>query len=353
MKKADEWRRLLTVTPVILWACWKDENDEIPNSEPNISANEVIPTTHSRNFRSLYDAILLLCAGVKLLSTKTITRSQAFMGQRFLARYCLALLGLGVVLTPNHHLAMHFAAMILLFGPVYAWWLFAFERFNGMMEKVNNNGKDGGRVELTMLRSWVQAHLLYDYVLELPEDASPHERKLLDEIIRSEASREFMMTEIAILLQESSIGNGISLPKRLSKHPINLANLVLPRQSDGMVPDTYTLIFDYCQMLWPELNLRRQFSATEGTPFSATLTSRRLMYIRKDGLRYGSIANRQTKADTMAYVRNSDTNTRLPVEIVELFLIKIPDVDHAPHACALVRRLFPVDDTLLGVPWFV
>jgi hypothetical protein len=31
---------------------------------------------------------------------------------------------------------MHFVDMLKHFGPVYGWWLFAFERFNGMMEKI-------------------------------------------------------------------------------------------------------------------------------------------------------------------------------------------------------------------------
>ena len=47
LKKADEWRRLLTITPVLLWWCWKGENDEIPDAAPPISSNEKITMTHS------------------------------------------------------------------------------------------------------------------------------------------------------------------------------------------------------------------------------------------------------------------------------------------------------------------
>lgn len=47
--------------------------DSIPNSEPQVSPNEKINTTHSRNRKKLYDAVLLLCAGVRLLATRTIT----------------------------------------------------------------------------------------------------------------------------------------------------------------------------------------------------------------------------------------------------------------------------------------
>ncbi|KAK0193102.1 hypothetical protein F5146DRAFT_892888, partial [Armillaria mellea] len=50
-------------------------------------------------------------------------------------------------LSVNHHLMMHFSSMIKLFRPVCSWWLFSFECFNGMLEKVNNNGHDGGHIE--------------------------------------------------------------------------------------------------------------------------------------------------------------------------------------------------------------
>ncbi|KAJ3845821.1 hypothetical protein EV368DRAFT_77177 [Lentinula lateritia] len=122
LKKADEWRRLLTVTPIILWYAWRDNDDSIPDTEP--------PRL------SLYNTVLYLCVAVRLLSTKRISMVQA-----------------NQELTINHHLAMHFAMMVKLFGPVYAWWLFAFERFNGILEKVKTNGHDGGRCKLTMLRN--------------------------------------------------------------------------------------------------------------------------------------------------------------------------------------------------------
>jgi len=80
--------------------------------------------------------------------------------------------------------------MIKLYGPVYGWWLFAFERFNGMLEKVNHNGHDGGRMELTLMRNWVQTHLIYKFLLEMPPDASPHECKLIDKLIKTEAAQE-------------------------------------------------------------------------------------------------------------------------------------------------------------------
>lgn len=74
--------------------------------------------------------------------------------------------------------------MIRKVGPVYAWWLFAFERFNGMLNRVHHNGHDGGRMELTLMRNWVQTHLIYEYILALPSDTCPFEREQINSIIK-------------------------------------------------------------------------------------------------------------------------------------------------------------------------
>jgi len=88
LKKADEWRCLLTITPVLLWWSWKDNEDEILDSAPPIPPNAKTIPTHSRNCKQLYDVILLLCAGVCILASRTITMAQARVGQNFLIQYC-------------------------------------------------------------------------------------------------------------------------------------------------------------------------------------------------------------------------------------------------------------------------
>lgn len=350
LKKADEWRRLLVVTPIVLWFAWKGDNGEIPDSEPPVSSNEKITTSHSRNRKALYDVILLLCVGVRMLSTKKISMAQANAGQMFLAHYCQQLILLGVTLTINHHLSMHFASMIKIFGPVYGWWLFAFERFNGMLEKVNHNGHDGGRIELSMLRYWVQTHLLYELLLELPEHASPQEKSMLDRIIRAEAAgqRGGMVTQIAVSQAEAS-SDRVSLPKRVPK-PVALQGIILPgAASDGQ--DLYSLLLNYARSLWPDLRLRRQFMLSEGDgrPFVQDEVASRLPYIRKDGLRYGSTANARTKSDVHAFLLRD--GLRVPIQIEHLFLLKIPNCAHPPHACAVIRRLRCDIQLPFQVPW--
>lgn len=64
--------------------------------------------------------------------------------------------------TPNMHLHCHLKECILDFGPAYAFWLYSFERFNGVMKKVNINYKTG--FEITYMKAFVQAVHSEDYV---------------------------------------------------------------------------------------------------------------------------------------------------------------------------------------------
>jgi len=277
---------------------------------------------------------------------KTITMAQAQSGQNYLAQYCMRMLGLKAHLSINHHLAMHFAQMIRLFGPVYAWWLFAFERFNGMLEKVNLNGHDGGRLELTQMRSWTLNHLLYELLLSLPANAPEQERALIYQIIDGEAKRGAMAIEIQMFRAEASVDT-VQLPRQITR-PINLhrTNLRHPTLAD---PPLYEILFLYLKTRWP--NLRRQFSLEQGehlVPFIGDRAAHRLPYIRKDGLRYGTQVNTRSQKDTHVFViRNG---ARVPVAIEDMFLIKVEGLNEPVHACLLVRPLREAPQDL-NLPW--
>ena len=133
--------------------------------------------------------------------------AQAQLGQQFLDHHLTACLELSVHLVINHHMSVHYIAMIKLWGPVYSWWLFTFERFNGMLERVNTNGKDSGQAELTLMHNWIMTHLVYDLLLSLPVDAHLLERKFLTQIIKTKAHEQgSMMVQIAVYQAEANLG---------------------------------------------------------------------------------------------------------------------------------------------------
>lgn len=46
-------------------------------------------------------------------------------------------------IAPNHHLAVHIADFLRIFGPVHAWRAFALERYNYMLQRTNTNNRLG------------------------------------------------------------------------------------------------------------------------------------------------------------------------------------------------------------------
>lgn len=311
LKKADEWRHLLTIAPVLLWFVWRLQDDSIPDLEPQLSPNKKINMTHSRSQKKLYSAVLLLCAGVRLLATWTITLCQAQMGQEFLAQFCHALLTLGVPLVINHHLSLHFFDMICLFRPIYAWWLFAFECFNGMMEKVKHNSHDGGQMEVMLLQNWVQTQFIYELLLSLllmlthksvqcsTTSLSWKEgnEALWWHRLQYSRARLIQVCPSVVSIFKSTFfsfyEDKVKLLKRVGQLPVNL----IQHDQTGQ---TYHLLLEYSKLLWPDLNLVTQFSPIDGLSFIPGNVAHEVPYIRKDGIWYGCTSNKCTQVDSLA-----------------------------------------------------
>ena len=56
------------------------------------------------------------------------------------------------VATPNMHMSCHLKECILDYGPLYSFWLFAFERFNGILGKLPNNNR---AIEVQMMKRFL------------------------------------------------------------------------------------------------------------------------------------------------------------------------------------------------------
>ena len=151
--------------PIVLWYCWRDDNDRIPQSEPPINTRAKAPPNTDRRRDHAYELSLMLSASVRLFTSRAISVTDVQRAQRLIQLFCQMALRMGIHLTINHHLAMHYLKVFDDFGPVYAWWLFAYERFNGLLEKVNLNGHADGVMELTLMRAWVLRHRFYELVI--------------------------------------------------------------------------------------------------------------------------------------------------------------------------------------------
>lgn len=162
-KKSDEWRRLSAVLPVALWFVWRNHIDQITPGAPRVPSNAESPPKFTRCRQKLFDVVLYLCSAVRLFSAWSISLIDVHRAQTFLQWYCQGLLRLKVHLTPNHHWSMHYEPIFKRFGPACAWWVYAFERYNGLLQKVNLNYHEG-EMETTLMRYWLRMHRLYELV---------------------------------------------------------------------------------------------------------------------------------------------------------------------------------------------
>ncbi|KAL7279724.1 hypothetical protein ACG7TL_006131 [Trametes sanguinea] len=122
--KADQWRTVCTVNMVItLVRLWSDAA---------ATDNEKLALT---NF-------LHLVSAVDLATRYTMSAARAERFNYHMLEYVRGIRPLyGAKLVPNHHLSLHLADILMLFGPTFAWWSFPFERYNGLLQKLNTSHK--------------------------------------------------------------------------------------------------------------------------------------------------------------------------------------------------------------------
>ncbi|KAH9895959.1 hypothetical protein C8Q73DRAFT_644239 [Cubamyces lactineus] len=122
--KADQWRTVCTVSLVItLCRLWGT-------------------SSASQKEKLLLDNFVHLVSAVDLATRRTTDPDRIARFDAHIVQYLSSLQSLFAHdFVPNHHLSLHLHECLLLFGPVHAWWAFPFERYNGLLQRLNNNNK--------------------------------------------------------------------------------------------------------------------------------------------------------------------------------------------------------------------
>ncbi|TFY53450.1 hypothetical protein EVJ58_g9445 [Rhodofomes roseus] len=132
--KADHWRTVCTINMVItLTRLWGSVNASA--AEHHLLAN----FTH-------------LVIAVDLASRRSMDASRARLFDFHMLEYLRTLRTLFEHdFVPNHHLSLHLSSCLLLFGPVHGWWAYPFERFNGIIQRLNTSNQID-KIPLTYMR---------------------------------------------------------------------------------------------------------------------------------------------------------------------------------------------------------
>lgn len=196
--KADQWRNMVSVLPVGLYTAWQIAGD-IPDEEapplrakhkaaikakrvaalvrerrqaaasydPNTTIADleyIAQETMQHNYCAHYTNVLEWTVAIRIWGSRSISVAEARRAQECHNRACQTWALMFCHLTPYFHLLIHFLLFVLCLGPVYAWWAYVYERFNGWLSEVNHNGHKGGELEATLMRSWTKLHLIHDLV---------------------------------------------------------------------------------------------------------------------------------------------------------------------------------------------
>ena len=129
--KADEWCTLATVyLPIALVSLWG-----MTGPQSNIAPD----------LRTVLDHTMDLVSAVYLACAHTTSDNCATAYQNYITRYVGNLKAIYPAFSarPNHHASFHIYNYLVLFGPVYSWWSFPFERLIGTLQRLPKNHTSG------------------------------------------------------------------------------------------------------------------------------------------------------------------------------------------------------------------
>lgn len=104
----------------------------------------IIPDAHLENWRYFVLA-------TTYLANQMITESDLKIADDYLIKFCKgceSLYGKDVI-TPNMHLHCHLMNCTLDYGPIYSFWCFSFERYNGLLGNYPTNKRD---IEIQLMK---------------------------------------------------------------------------------------------------------------------------------------------------------------------------------------------------------
>ena len=104
---------------------------------------------------------------VRLLCNQTITLNDISLADALLIYFCKRVQRMygNDVITPNMHLHCHLKECILDYGTIYSFWLFSFERFNGILEHYPSNNRN---IEVCLMNRFLTDFSLAS--VELPHE---------------------------------------------------------------------------------------------------------------------------------------------------------------------------------------
>lgn len=119
------------------------------------SLHGIIDDTYLECWRHFVLACLRLCQ-------KSISVADLTIADALLLQFCQRVERIygNSAITPNMHMHCHLKDVVLDFGPVYGFWLFAYERYNGILQHQPSSNRS---VEIEVMRRFIADNIAYAF----------------------------------------------------------------------------------------------------------------------------------------------------------------------------------------------
>ena len=206
--------------------------------------NGLLPNDHLK----CWQTFVLACNKISKMCVSTVDTAVADMlfvkfGKQFELLY-----GNSRV-TPNMHLHCHLFECMQDYGSVYGFWLFLFERYNGILGSIPTNHKD---IEVQLMNKFLETDRLHSLEHEMPKEFSKIFRPLCNEQKNTHMKHFSDFHEIAFA-PETTIANCSNVWEKLSC--ITLPNVFKVGSFDV---DEHILLKCTYQQMYPDLNITLQ-----------------------------------------------------------------------------------------------
>ena len=94
----------------------------------------------------------------RILCQHSLTKSDINLAEAFLIQFCRRVERMygKAVITPNMHMHCHYKNMLLDYGPVYSFWCFSYERYNGILGSQPTNNRS---IETQLMNRFLEDNL--------------------------------------------------------------------------------------------------------------------------------------------------------------------------------------------------
>ena len=161
----------------------------------------IFPDNHLR----VWERFVLAC---KILCQPVITKQEIKKADALLVNFCTGMEKLygKQFLTCNMHLHCHLHSVLLDYGPVFGFWLFSFERYNGQIGSTLTNNCS---VEIQFMRDFLKEHYLMPSAGNLPTIYHEEFMPIFDRWgeKRTTASTESKVQQYYLLSQRANFAN--------------------------------------------------------------------------------------------------------------------------------------------------